>query len=987
MSRRIAALAAVLLAAALPALAQTTPTGTISGKVRDSQGLAIPGATVTVVSPALQGNRAVTSSANGDYLVPFLPPGDYTLTVELSGFAASKQSARVVIGQTTTVNATLAVSGVTETVTVTGDPASDIAQGAQVASNIKQELAEKLPLARNLRDTALLTPGVVASGPSGALTISGAMSYQNLFMVNGVVVQDNLRSTPLDLFIEDALQETTTSAAAVSAEFGRFGGGVVNAVTKSGGNDFSGSYRLTLENDDWTALTPYPNDRRTDKTIFTHEATLGGPIVRDTLWFFGATRLRAAETSGTTTTTAIAFDRLRDQKRYEGKLTFSPTRRHTFKAAYSRIDDREEGNTFGNVMDLASLVNRETPQRLLSLNYTGILSANVFVEAQYSGRTFSFENSGSLFTDPIRGTLLLDQSRGNNRYNSPTFCGVCGPESRDNQNVVLKASYFLSTASAGSHNLVGGLDLFDDERRSNNHQSGSDFRIFTTGAIVQGASIAPVLDNRTVIRWTPIFEESQGSRFRTVSFFLNDAWTLSQRWSFNLGLRYDKNDGRDSLGNTVVEDDAWSPRLSATFTPRANGSWSVNASYGKYVTAIASAIGDSASAGGQPATIDFDYLGPAVNTANPDNPVPTEQALQTLWDWFEANGGTSRPIRGTPSVPGVNARIGERLASPNVQEFTLGLTRRLGGLGLVRVDGVYRTFGAFYGLRRDTSTGRVQDQFGRSFDLGIYENVEEPLERSYRGLNLQYSLRPVDRLNLGGNYTLSKTSGNFDGETGASGPGASTVLSYPEYVRSSWFLSEGGLVTDVRHRLRLYGTWRLPLPAVAGNFDLGGLYIFNSGAPYSWQTTGTVDPRPYVTNPGYANPPASVTYWFVPRDALRMDALHRFDLSLNWARRLGIRKAELFFRGRVLNVFDRDGLTNATGGQERGGEAGCGTGGCIDTTILSNRTDNTLARFDPFSETPVEGVHWKKGTAFGTATSRFAYQYPRSFDFSVGLRF
>jgi hypothetical protein len=95
----------------------------------------------------------------------------------------------------------------------------------------------------------------------------------------------------------------------------------------------------------------------------------------------------------------------------------------------------------------------------------------------------------------------------------------------------------------------------------------------------------------------------------------------------------------------------------------------------------------------------------------------------------------------------------------------------------------------------------------------------------------------------------------------------------------------------------------------------------------------------------------------------------------------------VFFRGRVLNVMNRDAFTNATGGAERTGEAGCGTGGCIDTTILTNRTDSTLARFNPFTETPVEGVNWKKGTAFGNANSRYAYQYPRSFDFSVGFRF
>jgi outer membrane receptor protein involved in Fe transport len=150
---------------------------------------------------------------------------------------------------------------------------------------------------------------------------------------------------------------------------------------------------------------------------------------------------------------------------------------------------------------------------------------------------------------------------------------VCGPEGRDNQNVVLKAYYFLSTASAGSHNFVGGVDTFDDKRKVNNHQSGSDYRVYSTSAIIQGDSIYPVLDSRSFIRWTPIFEESQGNRFRTWSFFLNDAWTFDKHWSFNAGLRYDKNDGEDASGNKVVKDAAWSPRLAATFDPKGDGKW------------------------------------------------------------------------------------------------------------------------------------------------------------------------------------------------------------------------------------------------------------------------------------------------------------------------------------------------------------------------------------------------------------------------------
>src|SRR5262249_49881350 len=159
---------------------------------------------------------------------------------------------------------------------------------------------------------------------------------------------------------------------------------------------------------------------------------------------------------------------------------------------------------------------RGTPQDLISANYTGIITPHFFVEAQYSRRRFTFENSGSQFTDLIKGTLLLDQSRGNARYNSPTFCGVCDPEKRDNQNIIGKASYFLSTGSSGSHNIVGGFDVFDDKRFANNHQSGSDFRIFTTNTIIRpDGTLFPVLDQNSFIRWTPILTGTEGNRFRT----------------------------------------------------------------------------------------------------------------------------------------------------------------------------------------------------------------------------------------------------------------------------------------------------------------------------------------------------------------------------------------------------------------------------------------------------------------------------------------
>ena len=980
-----------LLVAAGPVLAQTNPTGTISGKAIDQQGLAMPGVTVTVESPALQGTRTAVTSANGDYIFPFLPPGDYTVTFSLTGFNTLKQSPRVSPGQTVIVNPSLTVSTVSETVTVTGQTTGDIGQGAQVATSFKSDLMNKLPVNRTLNAAVLLAPGVEGSGPNGNISINGAMSFESLYLINGVVVNENIRGQANNLFIEDALQETAITTAAVSAEYGRFQGGVVSALTKSGGNTVSGSARMTIDNDKWAALTPFPNDSRLDKIVPTYEFTLGGPIKKDKLWFFGAARMKDFQKTLTTGFTNISYPNDLNEKRFEGKLTFSPTTNHTFKGSYTKIKSTEAGNTFGTILDLASTVNRATPQDLISANYTGIITSHFFVEAQYSRRRFTFVNSGSQFTDLIKGTLLLDQSRGNARYNSPTFCGVCDPEKRDNQNIIAKASYFLSTGSAGSHNIVGGVDVFDDKRFANNHQSGSDFRIFTTSAILQGSTIFPVMDQNTFIRWTPIFVGSEGNRFRTVSAFLNDAWTFNRHLTLNLGVRYDRNNGENSVHVATVKDSAFSPRLSATIDPKGDGKLQFNVSYAQYVAAIANSVGDSSSPGGQPATIDFDYLGPTINTGNPANPVPIDQAIQNVFNWFNANGGTNRATRGAPSIPGVNTKVGAGLKSPNSREFALGFSVRLGQKGSMRLDGIHRGFHDFYVTQVDLSTGRVADPNGKLFDVQVTQNTND-LVRTYNGVNFQIGYRPSLRLGFGGNYTYGHLKGNIEGENGGSGPTTSGLLAYPEYFSRTWQVPEGDLSIDIRHKVRGWATYDLPLPSAVGTTTLGVLQFFNTGAPYG--SAGTVDTRPYVTNPGYVTPPASETYWFEPRDTYRLGKLWRTDLALNWSRRLGLRSSEIFFRGTVVNVFNRLEITNFTYG---GPDGTCGTGGCINTTIQTNRQVTSLPRFNPFTETPVQGVNWRKApntaaanlpsNGFGGPTSRFAFQTPRTYSFSFGVRF
>ncbi|HEY7497890.1 MAG TPA: TonB-dependent receptor [Vicinamibacterales bacterium] len=949
-----------------------TPTGSISGRVTDSGGLAVPGATITIQSPNLQGTRTAVTSGNGDYLLPALPPGPYTVTVELSGFATTKQTRDVGAGQPVTVDVTLRPASLSEVVTVTARTDA-FTNTVQASTNIQQELLSTLPTARTLLSAVNLSPAVHATGPSNAVTIGGAMSFENLFMLDGVQITDNIRGTPFAIFIEDSIQETTVSTSGISAEYGRFTGGVVNAITKSGGNQFSGSLRTTFTNDDWRTVSPF-DEPKTSDTVPTYEFTLGGPILKNRTWFFGAGRFFDKSEANETGFTRLPFTFENDEKRFEGKITQAIAPGHNIRGTYAAVRETEKNNVWPSaqeVMDLRSLHTRQVPQDRLSVHYSGTLKPNLFVEAQYSARKFSFENSGGTSTDLIEGTVLRDQLTGAWWW-SPNFCGVCGPERRDNDNLFLKGNYFWSTRR-GSHNVAFGYDTFNDRRKGDNHQSGSDYHVWASETIIENGTVYPVIagnDFSTYIIWWPISEASQGTNFRTHALFANDSWSANKHVTVNLGLRWDKNDGKDAVGNLVANDSAFSPRVGLVYDPVGDGKWTMHASYAKYVAAVANSIADSASPGGTPSIIAYFYQGPGINTAAGAPLVASDAALRQVFNWFNANGGTGRRPFFT-SIPGVKVQFRDSLKSPHAKEFATGLSRQIGGRGAIRADFVYRNFDDFYAERVDTSTGQVSDTSGNVLDLVLVENTNVN-DRKYTALSTQVNYRFGTRINLGGNYTLSRLWGNVNGETINSGPVTSSVLSYPEFINLDWFAPEGDLSADQRHRVRLWGTVRLPMSERLGSLTLGALEQINSGTPYG--ALGSIRTGPYVNDPGYAEPPDTVGYWFTDRDAFRTENMFRTDLSLNYGYRLG-GKTELFGQVQVLNLFNQFQLFNL------GSNA-------INTTVLTAVDDpDRFQTFNPFTTQPVQGVHWDYDDRFGEPTGAAAYTLPRTFQFALGVRF
>jgi outer membrane receptor protein involved in Fe transport len=979
---------ALLLLGAATLFAQGT-TANLTGTVT-SGGTGLPGATVTVSSPSLQGVRTTVTSETGSYVFVGLPPGEYTVRIELQGMQTVTRTVRLQLAQTSRVDADLRVSAIEEAITVTAT-APAVLETSQVGTNIDSEMLDKLPVARTIAGAVGLAPGV-SNGIAG-FTISGAPSYDNVYLVNGTVVNENVRGQPHNLFIEDAIQETTVLTGGISAEYGRFTGGVISTITKSGGNEFRGSFRDSLTNAKWTGKTPWPTEAdHIDKINSVYEETLGGYLWRDRIWFFGAGRQAKTSTQRFTTITNIPYTFGADEKRIEAKLTGQITARHNLTASYLDISDVRTNDIQFTIMDLGSVFNRELPNSLVSAQYNGVITTNLFVSANYANKKFAFVGSGSPFRDRIFGTLMVDNPTGR-RYWTSTFCGTCTDEERNNFSWTAKANYFLSSRTLGSHTLVAGVDRYSETRLANNHQSGSDFRILGNVRIV-GTDVFPVLDSTSVIQWNPIFQFADGSHLKTDSLFVNDRWDFNPHFSFNVGVRYDKNDAKDDDNHVVSDDSAFSPRLGLQYDIRGDGRHKVNLNFGRYVTKIAEGnVGGGANASGNPSSITWFYRGPAINPAGTpvDQLLTTDKALEALWAWFDSVGGTtnSSHLRSV-SISGLSTILPEPIVSPSVDEWTLGYGVQFARNAYVRGDLIMRDWNNFYATELRVGNPRATDPFGQSGDVAFIRNSDD-ITREYRGIQLQAQWRP-GRFYTGGSYTYSTLEGNDSGEAGptATSPNTPLALYYPEYLGYANRLPQGWLPEDIRHRAKAWIGYDLGLGR-AGTLSASALQTYETGSPYS--VVGSIDASGRTAGTAYTGLPAnpgytrsqlgtSHTYFFSDRGALRTEALNRTDISVGWS--IPIARVSLFAEALVTNVFDMDAVLTP------------------DATVFTRRTSSTrgLGPFNPFTETPVEcpsdanaatcssmGAHFQKATTFGQAVGVSSYQTPRTYSFTAGLRF
>ena len=964
--------------------AQGVQTATLDGTVTGPDGKALPGVTVSVKSPALMGERQAVTSTTGDYNIPGLPPGDYTITFSLEGMKTDTRKQNLVLGLPTRVDAQMRVTAMSEAITVTAaSPA--VLENVTVGANIKAETVQQLPIPRTPIDIGSLSPGVTgdrggrATTPvANQLSINGGLAYDNNVMINGVNMQDNIFGNPNNLFIEDAVQETQVLTSGISAEYGHFTGGVLNVITKSGGNTFSGSLRDDITKAGWLGLTPFEEGFRgvgvtqaakaphRGKLSHVYEGTFGGPILRDHLWFFLAGRKEQSTDPRNFPVTGGAFSVTTTNKRPEGKLT-ATVGSHTLQADY--IDNPVKRNNEVQVTPLEMAAvghNSSRPNYGYTANYSGVLTSALFAEARYSRKLFGFRNVGgtstNLFDSPIRTSATrFPGITIAGTFNAPYF-DATDPEDRANKQYFGALSYFLSKPRWGSHDIKGGYERFIDIRTGGNSQSATGYSFSAAYKQVGGV---PVYDSagRLIPVWTPKAPgASNDSRIRwwlatrgaeldttTDSVFVNDRWNLNQFLTFNLGLRHENTKAKATGGIVPISTSATSPRLGASYDILGNGKFKVDVTYAEYAGRYNPALVGATTPVGNPAGVYGYYIGPAGEGRD-------------FAPGFDANNYKFY----NANVPTANVFTDKGMHSPIAKEWTLS-----GGLGLPKG-----------GWAKATVTNRKYADFVEDFitlnngctniaisgvNLGCVDNIKymnsNLPKREYRALELQSHYDITRTWGVEGNWTHQfKNDGNYEGEAGQ-GLGGSLVGDRPE-MTDPRELPIGRLAQYEADRARLWTTYNFGFGRF-GNLSTGLLYRYDSAQTFSYQASINRSNESKAKNPGYHNAGPSVTMFFGDRGAGKYNSTSLFDASLQYS--FPISRVTPWIKFDVRNVFN-------------------------DHTLISY---NTLVFADPnspkdafgyatgFTKTsPTTGV-----TTFGRPTNANSYVRPREYLLYAGVRF
>jgi outer membrane receptor protein involved in Fe transport len=559
---KVATRAAVMLLfvlAAAPAVAQTT--GQIEGTVTDPSGAIVAGALVTAASPSLIGKQQVTTDGRGQYYFFNLPPGRYIVTAEAGGFQMRETRDVVVsLDRTTTLDVELVVAQLGESVTVTTSDAAPIdVTSSEVNTVVTAELFTRLPTTRTLQSIISIAPSVVGSGlrddngRERAPSVAGSSGPENNYVLDGVSTTDPATGLEGSNIAFDFLQEVQVKTGAFAAEYGQSTGGIVNAITKSGGDELHGdlfvyfnpsSFVAGVKDSALSVSSSVPNGYN-EKDF---GGDLGGPLVKDTLWFFAAVNPQFRTNYHLSQSFLLPFEQNIRTPFYAGKLTWQPHEDHRLTASTFADHTTLEGGNPGATGFSTDLGYLQVRQRTGGSNYAFKYDVSItdrFILGAVLGLHYQRSNRDAL--DLARAQLPFRVDREavdpiTGRFRRDLVLPGSGPgflesQRRNRWEWSLAGTNLFSGGAFGGHAIKYGYAYQDSHYDTYGALSGG-YLINNRYANANPGDINhPDLH---FFRSARISEQIDADTHTTIhSFFIQDAWRLLGNLSLNLGVRWE----------------------------------------------------------------------------------------------------------------------------------------------------------------------------------------------------------------------------------------------------------------------------------------------------------------------------------------------------------------------------------------------------------------------------------------------------------------
>jgi hypothetical protein len=916
------------------AFAQSAQNGNLAGTVKDQTGAVLPGVTVEALSQQKGTTRSATSDAAGKFRLQALPIGAYTVTASLSGFETAKiKNAYVESDKTTDVSVALKLGTTAEAITVTGDiPVVDRTNVA-VNARVRSEEFQKLPVGRSYQSLMGLTPGIPGTG-GGNVTALGALSSNNLFLFDGVDTTDPTTGTFGSNLNFEAIQEVSIYTAGLSAEYGRALGAIVNVVTKSGGNTFSGSAKGIGTNDHWNEQNKTKDERcsrpnapanpcttvgaslarvKFDHVNPVQSYTLGGPFWKDHVWFFGSyEKSKNTTAQQQTVITRENFQQTTESPFWDGRVTAQLTPSQNVWVRGHGSPTNGFIVSYGAPAELIAYTRQDQIGRSTAAQYNGIFGTKISVEA------FVAKQDDIITVRPYGLSSLTNGAVHYNLADGRYYNG----------------SYFDGFVNRPRRQGIASVSLFEDFLgRSHDIKAGYDVQTTKSGNLFTFQNNQLFIDNtfdyvnRTFspnARQDYDPPQSSTSNGRITAIYARDKLDLIPRLFVEAGVRYEKQAGKSDLGRATVDTQTWSPRLSMSYDLKGDGRSLIVGSYSRPYQFIIQDFSDQFAA------------------------VP-QQGNYTNYIW----NGTTYVKDQHFDVGGNSFNTNTKLKPTYVDEVTFGFQRQLGNTMGAGVRAIWRKWGNL-----------IDDIFQLNADGSVFRQAVNysNSKRNYRGVELTFEKRFSKNWNANVNYTWSRTRGNsFVDQFGSLGDyGNSNCRTTTDItigtngVIPCSVVNDGpnkfGKGNDFPHDLKAQGAYLFHFGPVNLTTALTGEYRSNN--TFTKQIAMNVLTPGTTTNSGN-----TATYFYEPRGSERLPNTWFADSSLEATYRFW-KSAEFGVKGEVFNITNHQDKT---------------------TVNLQTWCNNPSAA--PTSTCQINRDR------FGSATARGSFRGPRNYRITTLIRF